>query len=40
VVPGRFFGMPDHLRIGLGVEPAAFRGGLERLGRAVDELSR
>jgi aspartate/methionine/tyrosine aminotransferase len=39
VVPGRFFGMPDHLRIGLGVEPAAFRDGLERLGRALDELS-
>jgi aspartate/methionine/tyrosine aminotransferase len=39
VVPGRFFGMPDHFRIGLGVEPAVFREGLERLGRAVEELS-
>jgi aspartate/methionine/tyrosine aminotransferase len=39
VVPGRFFGMPDHLRIGLGVDPAAFRAGLDRLGRALDELS-
>ncbi len=37
VVPGRFFGMPDHLRIGLGVEPATFRAGLDRLGRALDE---
>lgn len=40
VVPGRFFGAPDHLRIGLGVDPATFREGLERLGRAVDQLSR
>ncbi len=40
VVPGRFFGMPDHLRIGLGVDPAAFRAGLDQLGRALDELSR
>lgn len=39
VVPGRFFGMPDHVRIGLGVEPATFRAGLERLGRALDEQS-
>lgn len=36
-VPGRFFGMPDHLRIGLGVDPAAFRAGLDRLGRALEE---
>ena len=40
VVPGQYFGMPDHLRIGLGVAPAAFREGLERLGRALDQLSR
>lgn len=39
VVPGRYFGMGDHLRIGLGVEPAAFRAGLDRLGRALDERS-
>jgi aspartate/methionine/tyrosine aminotransferase len=39
VVPGRFFGMPDHLRIGLGVDPDTFRAGLDRLGRAVDEMS-
>jgi aspartate/methionine/tyrosine aminotransferase len=38
VVPGRYFGMPDHLRIGLGVDPAAFREGLERLGRALEEM--
>ncbi len=40
VVPGHFFGMPDHLRIGLGADPAAFRAGLERLGRALEELAR
>jgi aspartate/methionine/tyrosine aminotransferase len=39
VVPGRFFGMPDHLRIGLGIDPTTFAEGLERLGRALDELS-
>jgi aspartate/methionine/tyrosine aminotransferase len=38
VVPGRFFGMPDHLRIGLGVDAAAFREGLDRLGRAAREM--
>lgn len=37
VVPGHFFGMPDHLRIGLGVDPATFAEGLDRLGRALDE---
>jgi len=37
VVPGRFFGMPDHLRIGLGVDPPLFREGLDRLGRALAE---
>jgi aspartate/methionine/tyrosine aminotransferase len=40
VVPGAFFGMPDHIRIGLGVEPATFARGLERLGWAMDELAR
>ncbi|HEX6371395.1 MAG TPA: pyridoxal phosphate-dependent aminotransferase [Longimicrobium sp.] len=38
VVPGHFFRAPDHIRIGLGVDPAAFREGLERLGRAVEEV--
>lgn len=38
VVPGRFFGMPEHVRIGLGVEPATFAEGLGRLGRALDDL--
>jgi aspartate/methionine/tyrosine aminotransferase len=38
VVPGHFFGAPDHFRIGLGVDPTTFAQGLERLGRALDEL--
>ncbi|HEX6910516.1 MAG TPA: pyridoxal phosphate-dependent aminotransferase [Longimicrobium sp.] len=38
VVPGRLFGMPEHVRIGLGVVPAAFRAGLERLERALEEM--
>jgi hypothetical protein len=30
--------MPDHLRIRLDVEPAAFRAGLDRLACALNEL--
>ena len=37
VVPGRFFGMPDHVRIGLGVAPETFREGLDRLGQALEK---
>ncbi|HEU0302062.1 MAG TPA: aminotransferase class I/II-fold pyridoxal phosphate-dependent enzyme [Longimicrobium sp.] len=39
VVPGCMFGLPEHLRIGLGVDPETFRGGLGQLGRALDEMS-
>jgi aspartate/methionine/tyrosine aminotransferase len=39
VVPGRFFGAPDHLRIGLGVDSRVFREGLERLGTAVEDMA-
>ncbi|HEV2864067.1 MAG TPA: pyridoxal phosphate-dependent aminotransferase [Pyrinomonadaceae bacterium] len=38
VVPGDFFGMPEHIRVGVGGETDALRGGLERLGAALDEL--
>ncbi len=34
-VPGRFFEMPDHFRIGMGVNHAMFVEGLQRLGRAL-----
>jgi aspartate/methionine/tyrosine aminotransferase len=37
VVPGSFFGMPDHIRIGLSCDPDVFAAGLERLGAALDE---
>jgi aspartate/methionine/tyrosine aminotransferase len=38
VVPGRFFGMPDHIRIGLGIDPATFAEGLDRLTCALNDL--
>ena len=39
VVPGKFFDMPDHFRIGIGGEPEILAAGLERLGYALDEIS-
>ena len=39
IVPGKFFESPQHFRIGLCADPAAFAGGVERLGRALDQLS-
>lgn len=38
IVPGRFFGLPDHLRIGLGADPPIFAEALDRLGRGLDEM--
>jgi aspartate/methionine/tyrosine aminotransferase len=35
VVPGRFFEMPDHFRIGMGVNTEMFAEGLDRIGRAM-----
>jgi hypothetical protein len=40
VTPGRFFEMPDHLRIGYGLKPEIFREGLRRLGEALDHLKK
>ena len=40
VVPGKFFDMPDHFRIGIGGETDNLRAGLERLSCAIDELRR
>jgi aspartate/methionine/tyrosine aminotransferase len=37
IVPGRFFGRPDHIRIGLGGDTAMTRVGLERLAAALAE---
>jgi aspartate/methionine/tyrosine aminotransferase len=35
IVPGRFFGRPDHIRVGLGGDVAMTRTGLERLAQAL-----
>ena len=40
VVPGSFFEMPDHFRIGIGGDTAALRAGLERLSAALNEFAR
>ncbi len=40
VVPGRFFEMADHIRIGIACDPEMLAGGLDRLGGALDELRR
>jgi aspartate/methionine/tyrosine aminotransferase len=40
VVPGSFFEMPDHFRIGIPVETEALRASLEQLGAALDEFRR
>lgn len=39
IVPGRWFGMPQHFRVGLGGATDAIEGGLEQLGAALDELA-
>jgi aspartate/methionine/tyrosine aminotransferase len=39
IVPGQFFESPQHFRIGMCAEPAAFAIGVERLGQALDQLS-
>jgi aspartate/methionine/tyrosine aminotransferase len=38
VVPGRFFEMPEHFRIGIAGDTAALEQGLSRLGDALDHL--
>jgi aspartate/methionine/tyrosine aminotransferase len=38
VVPGRFFDAPAHFRLGMGMKTEILRGGLARLGQALDEL--
>ena len=39
VVPGHFFEMPEHFRIGIGCETEMLAEGLERLGAAMDEMA-
>jgi aspartate/methionine/tyrosine aminotransferase len=38
VVPGSFFEMPRHFRLGIGGETNTLKGGLERMGAALDEF--
>ena len=38
VVPGKFFESPQHFRVGMCADPAAFAVGVERLGHALDQL--
>jgi aspartate/methionine/tyrosine aminotransferase len=38
IVPGRFFGLVDHFRIGIGGPTEIVEAGLERLGAALDEV--
>ncbi len=38
VVPGEFFGLPRHFRLGIGGETANLAAGLERLGAALKEF--
>ena len=38
VVPGRFFGEPAHFRIGIAGDTATLLEGLDRIGRALDQL--
>jgi aspartate/methionine/tyrosine aminotransferase len=38
VVPGRYFDMPQHFRVGIGGDPAMTRAAFERLGSALDML--
>lgn len=40
VVPGEFFEMPQHFRIGIGCDTATLRAGLERLSAALDEFAK
>jgi aspartate/methionine/tyrosine aminotransferase len=40
VVPGSFFEMPQHFRIGIGGDTATLRAGLERLSAALDEFGK
>ncbi len=40
VVPGAFFEMPQHFRIGIGGQTDDLRAGLERLSAALDEFAK
>jgi hypothetical protein len=37
-VPGRFFGLPNHFRIGMGVDTQMFSEGLQRMAKALQDV--
>jgi aspartate/methionine/tyrosine aminotransferase len=37
--PGRFFELPDHFRIGMGVDTEIFREGLQRISRTLNQIA-
>ena len=39
-VPGRFFELPNHFRIGMGVDTEMFREGLHRIAKVLDTASK
>lgn len=39
VVPGKYFEMPDHFRLGYACLPEVFAEGISRLGKALDEMA-
>ena len=39
IVPGRWFDMPGHFRLGLGGDTEVIKEGLALLGAALDELA-
>jgi len=39
VVPGKFFEMPQHFRVGIGGDTVNLRAGLERVGAALDQFA-
>jgi aspartate/methionine/tyrosine aminotransferase len=39
VVPGEWFEMRDHFRVGFGIPTSDFEEALRRLGQALDELA-
>ncbi len=40
IFPGRFFGDPQHFRLGIGGDPSMTTEGLERIGAALDEFGK
>lgn len=40
VVPGRFFDLPDHIRLGIAIEPIVLSEGLQRIGAATERISK